>query len=80
MDPVSFPPELSDLTECEEMLIAGTFQITQGYVRKGYNTISYKRLKAKLPHKVQNVANIHNVQKSSCKVSCESLYVIRQKT
>ena len=44
MDPVSFPPELSDLTECEEMLIAGTFQITQVYVRKGYNTISYKRL------------------------------------
>ena len=42
MDPESVPPELSDLTQCEEMLIARAFQVMQLYVRKRHNTISCK--------------------------------------
>ena len=58
MDPGLVPPELSDLTQCEEMLIVRAFPVMQVYVRKGYDTVSYKRHVLPLPRNVQNVANI----------------------
>ena len=58
MDPGSVPPELNELTQCEEMLKARPFPVIQVYVRKGHNTISYKEHVLTVPHNVQNVANI----------------------
>ena len=57
MNPGSVP-ELSDLTWCAEMLIARAFPVTQLYVRKGHDAISYNRHILTVPHNVQNVANI----------------------
>ena len=56
--PGSVPPELSDLAQCEEMLIARAFPDIQVYARKGHISISYKGKVLNLPHNAQNVANI----------------------
>lgn len=58
IDPGSVPPELSDLTQCEEMLTARAFPVMQVHVRKEHNAISYKVHIFPLPRNVQNVVNI----------------------
>ena len=58
MDPSSVSPELSDLSYCEEMPIARAFPVTQVYLRKAHNTISYNGRVLTSPHNVKNVANI----------------------
>lgn len=56
MDPGSVPAELNDLTQCEEIQIARAFPVKQEvYVRKGYDTISFKVQVFTLPHNVQNI-------------------------
>ena len=52
------PPELSGLTQCEEVLIARAFPVMQVYVRKGHNTISSKGHSLTSTHNVENVATI----------------------
>ena len=49
---------MSDLAQCEEMLIARAFPDIQVYARKGHISISYKGKVLNLPHNAQNVANI----------------------
>ena len=58
MDSGLVPPELSGLTQCEEVLIARTFPVMQVYVRKGHNTISSKGHSLTSTHNVENVATI----------------------
>lgn len=58
MVPCPVPPELQDLSQCEEMLIARAFPVMQVYLKPKYGTVSYKGHCITLPHNVQNIASI----------------------
>ena len=58
MIPSKVPPELQDMTQCEEMLIARAFPVMQVYIMSKYGTIKYKGHVVTLPHNVQKVADV----------------------
>ena len=58
MVPSVVPPELRDLTQCEEMLIARAFPIMQVYTKAAGGQLGYKGHIINLPNDVKHIANV----------------------
>ena len=58
MIPAVVPPELENLTQCEEMLIARAFPVMQVYIRPNSRTTGYRGHVVTLPHNVQHIVDI----------------------
>ena len=56
MIPDTVPPELENLTQCEEMLIARALPIMSVYTKPGGGYFGYKGHVITLPHNIQHIA------------------------